>query len=99
MNPSDLARHDRERDERRTELIGNMEVRFGPGWRNRDWENPQQDLSSEWWVLQPRLHLDGTARLVSLTLVSIYPLDELIDFPDSTGGPSRPSAFHPTPSH
>lgn len=67
MSPSDLGRLDTERDQRRAALMENMEARFGPGWRNRDWENPQQDLSSDWWAVQPRLQ-NGSARLVSATL-------------------------------
>ena len=62
---SNTERRDADREQRRAELMETMEARFGPGWRNRDWEHPQQDLDSDWWVIQPRIQYNGTARLVS----------------------------------
>jgi hypothetical protein len=63
---SNIERRDADREQRRAELMETMEARFGPGWQNRDWEHPQQDLDSDWWVIQPRIQYDGTgARLVS----------------------------------
>ncbi len=76
MNPSDIGRQDPIREQRRAALMETMEARFGTGWQNRDWENPQQDLSSDWWMVQPRLY-SGTARLVSFNKLHSNPLSQL----------------------
>jgi len=65
MTQEDLSRSDMERDVRRVTLMESMDRRFGSDWRDRDWEHPQQDLSSDWWIVEPRLW-GGRARLTRL---------------------------------
>lgn len=71
MTPADLSRRDPNHDSQRAALIENMELRFGPEWRERDWEHPQQDLFSDWWIVEPRLY-SGTARFVRLESVPVW---------------------------
>lgn len=56
---------DSARDPRRPARMLRMDQRFGTDWRNRDWEQPQQDLESDWWVVEHRLW-GGRARLTRL---------------------------------
>lgn len=65
ISPITSERNDSEREHRRGLLLRHMADRFGRNWRERDWEQPQEDLNSDWWMVEPRFHL-GTARLVSL---------------------------------
>ncbi|KAF4120041.1 hypothetical protein GMORB2_3452 [Geosmithia morbida] len=51
MTPEDVTHGDRNRERQRYSLIQNMELRFGPDWRDRDWNSEQQDAFSDWWLL------------------------------------------------
>lgn len=67
-SPTDIARQDARQDRLRATLRVNMDIRFGTDWRDRNWEHPQRDLNSDWWVVETRL-ANGTARLVGDPLV------------------------------
>ena len=65
QSPLEYERADVVRQDIRNLLLRRMQNRFGSGWQWRCWEQPQQDLDSDWWVVVPLLDVHS-ARLVSL---------------------------------
>lgn len=67
MTEHESRQPDLHNSQQRQSRMRNMVTIFGEDWRTRDWEQPQQDLHLNWWIVQPR-QLGSPPTLVRATL-------------------------------
>jgi hypothetical protein len=73
MTDIESRQPDRHNSQQRQSRVRNMITIFGEDWRTRDWEQPQQDLHLNWWIVQPR-QFGSPPTLVRAPLPSLQPV-------------------------